>query len=214
MKLFGRPISDWFRACGACGRAYGPIDFFCDRCWAELYDRANRGARLRQESYDALPTYALWTWTRQNEIYLRPLIYALKGGWGPPIARRLAEDLAMARASLPLQQKKFTVAMPPRRLPAERDHAWRLASGFAESSGAPLWDGLAASGDQEAAQKTKTARERRELRFVTPEPIPAAEAWMFVDDVVTTGATSLAAHRALVSPEKFEVWALAARPRQ
>ena len=36
---------------------------------------------------------------------------------------------------------------------------------------------------------------------------------IFADDVITTGATALAAYMALGDPPSFEVWTLACRPK-
>ncbi len=35
--------------------------------------------------------------------------------------------------------------------------------------------------------------------------------WIFADDIITTGATARAAHKALGTPKHFEVWVLAQR---
>lgn len=212
-SLFGRPLWDWIRACGACGFAFGPVDFFCQPCWREFRARAGKGARLRQPVED-MSVFAPWSWTDENDVYLRPLIYAMKGGWGPALADKFAEDLSFARASLPLRPKAFTVTLPPRRLGRERDHAWHLAERFARLWRAPLWDGLEIEPDSYAhlPQKRKTAVERRKRRFRAHHEPPSEMAWVMIDDVVTSGATARAVYEAIGRPKQFEVWTLAARP--
>lgn len=212
-KILGRPIWDWFRACGACGAAFGPVDFFCERCWREFRSRASRGARLRRPVED-FAVFSPWLWSEENDVYLRPLIYSMKGGWGPQLAENFAEDLSFARASLPARPASFCVTLPPRKPGRERDHAWALADGFARLWRAPLWDGLQFDADpfEHLPQKRKTAAERRQRRFRPCQPPPPAAAWTLVDDVVTSGATARAVYEALGRPSQFEVWALAARP--
>ena len=212
INIFGRPIWDYLRACGACGTAFRPVDFFCEACWIEFRRRSNRGARLRAPQED-FPVHALWTWTEDNDVFLRPLIYALKGAWGAAIVDKLVEDLSFARDGLPARERDFRVALPPRRPGCERDHAWMLAHAFAGLWRMPVWDGLALdSPPGVGAQKGRNARERRRLLYRTKGALPAASSWVFLDDVVTTGATARAAFLALGKPPRFEVWALAYRP--
>jgi predicted amidophosphoribosyltransferase len=71
------------------------------------------------------------------------------------------------------------------------------------------------------SQKSQDLAERAECRFQlrvdrqtvqdllasSPGPI------VFVDDVITSGATAMAAYMALEDPSRFEVWTLANRPK-
>ena len=212
VKIFGRPIWDWLRACGACGRALQPVDFFCDDCWAEFRARANRGAALRQP-YDDVSVYALWTWNKENDVFLRPLIYALKGGWPAGPVKSLIEDLSFARSSLPLRTTEFSIVLPPRRPGRERDHAAMLAHEFGLLWQRPVCDQLKSASEVDSGpQKRKTAEQRRKTQFRFEGCADESKAWVLIDDVVTTGATVRAAFAALGSPAKFEAWALACRP--
>lgn len=215
LRLFGHHWSDWLRACGACGSAFGPVDFFCAPCWQRLHRSANRGARLRLPLED-FPTFALWTWTPEMDPFLRPLIYALKGGWGGAIVDSLAEDMAFARGTIPLRPNVFRVTAPPRGESTGPNHAEILARAFAGSLRSEYWGGLVplrTEGSEPSAQKRKTAEARRKRQYRADElETDSDEAWVFVDDVVTTGATARAAFEALGQPARFEVWALAWRP--
>lgn len=239
-KLWGRPWTDWIRACGACGSAFGPVDFFCENCWRRLRRSANRGARLRRP-FEDVAVFALWNWTEELEPFLRPLIYGLKGGWGPAVVQALAEDLAYARSTLPGRRPILRVTAPPARarLPEapgdveeeeggfeaarSTDHAEALAAAFANAARAKLWMGLRFEDEAFGSepQKARSAAERRRRRYLAmgapsadaPSKGTSSErAWIFVDDVVTTGATARAAFEALGRPDGFEAWALAWKP--
>lgn len=63
-------------------------------------------------------------------------------------------------------------------------------------------------------QKRKSAKDRFRRQFKLKPGIRVKGARIvFVDDLITSGATALAAYRALNSPVDFEVWTIARRPK-
>ena len=202
----------WLRVCAVCSSAFPPIDYLCEACWRDLDRIRNRGPWLAQPGYP-FPVYSLLTWTRENDAIVRPLIYGLKGGYQLQAYEKLSQLLSHERNLKPNQLKPFFLHPPAR---TERaDHSEVLASLFAESWKTDICK--LETDDSERSQKQLTRSERATRRF--EEVIgraryedPAAPR-IFVDDVITTGATAIAAYLALGRPAAFEVWTLVCRPK-
>ncbi len=211
-------VLSWFRSCARCGSVMPPVDLFCPSCLAALFEQRNIGDALLQPGYD-FPVYSLFTWTPRNDAVIRPFIYAFKKGYFAHLATRLGVCLASeigARAPLdpwavfPGKPKVFGSGVRP-------DHAWLLTATLAEtlSIQSNKIVGLYLIGARsERSQKTKSAAERRHRRFKGVEKFSGRDAaCVFIDDVITTGATAHAAREALGDHERFEAWTLVCRPK-
>jgi predicted amidophosphoribosyltransferase len=75
--------------------------------------------------------------------------------------------------------------------------------------GRPVRPILESVGAPNSRQRRRNKKQRREREFRSLENISGERnPWVFVDDVFTTGATALAAWKALDRPEDFQVWTL------
>ncbi len=207
----------WLRACAVCRTIRPPIDLLCGHCRGRLLAVANRGNELRREGYP-FPVYSLWTWDNENDALLKPVLHSFKGGFAFSFAALAAEVLVNERSPNLLRRPIFLFPRSAR--VGAREHAWLLARLFASFwPDRALICGLIASQREGGGQKTKTLFDRSRHRFIPldREKISwlsdEAVTWIFVDDVITSGATALAAFMAAGEPPSFEVWTLASRPK-
>lgn len=122
-----------------------------------------------------------------------------------------------------LASRRNWVLIPPpgRSGIGEDDHAGALASALTAVSGGNFWcetQAFERVGKARISQKTKSRAQRSEIEFRVSVPakkrIERAAGFIFIDDVLVTGATARAAWVALGRPRAFECWAIAAKVRE
>lgn len=221
-----------FQHCCACGSLTVRESHLCQKCSASILQSKQLIGFEAQYWRSILPKIRGLTLGVYSTPQLKAWVYALKNGGSSPDYRAIAIEWIQKR------QKTYDVAMltptiiipSPARLNRAKDHAFCLAQALSIETGWDLLDLLEFQNLEEAAQKYKGVQLRAQRTFRIKEPSEILAFYntelpntikdlhygtiIFIDDVVTTGSTAMAAWNALENPPHFEVWCMAIQPRQ
>jgi predicted amidophosphoribosyltransferase len=198
-------ILRWFRACANCGTNIPPIDGFCGRCFNEIIFAIQSDAHV--VGGHPFAVHSLLKWTDDREAVGR-LIKCLKGPHSKYAFKKLAGEV-LRRASF---KDKILIVPPSKR--EKFDHAWNFGEALGEFSGAELLSPFLIQ-NEELEQKRLNKMERSTLTFALSKQVKWRAkhgGFVFVDDLITTGATARAAWNALGRPTRFSAWTVACRP--
>ena len=162
---------------------------------------------------DHFPHIRLFDWTSNHDIFIRFFLKSLKKGADRSIFDEMSQEILCRIINFQSLDKKFVLvpAPPGPERGFLQDHACLLARSLSYFSGLRLKNILVSLTNwKKQAQKTRA--ERKHLSFQTPVGAPRYDHVIFVDDVLTTGATARAVYLALGRPARFLALTLAWRP--
>lgn len=197
------------RACAHCGALWGKTDLFCEGCWRLCEDFFSEKLEFPEYPFTAK---TLFRWEKDELRSLKSqLLLSLKGGGLEPAVARLAWYFAQRDTEAEAAPRIFVPA--PAKTAGAKDHAFRWAHALADRYGGAVHPVL--SRQNEGEQKGKTLAERRQSQMGLLGGFdPGGREVVFVDDLIASGNTVIAAFAALNRPKKFSAWAIAHRPKQ
>jgi predicted amidophosphoribosyltransferase len=210
---FKRRLTSEIRTCHNCG-TFCTDCTLCSYCWESLTKPLpdSRQTPLRIELEPAKPRVrllALFGWAPGRDQCLSKMIEALKGGGSDKDFARLARELYNRRLSQGSITENLVFIPAPSRN-GKFDHSMAWAEALAKAFGGQLSPCLTRA--SVVQQKDLKRSERSRIKLNSSEKFSLSmDRIVFVDDVVTSGATARAAYSALGRPCYFEVWTIAYR---
>jgi len=210
----------WFglRACLYCGSLRRNSDGLCEICSENLWAWQPKEYGLFHQRIEKLQVSSLFHWVPKKQEVLSRLARALKGEGGESLWQFYGEEF-WSRKLLDHRDSKIRplLLIPSPAKNNKKDHAAFFTQSLVSASGATAYPCLRRVEQLSQKEKSRSERFRAKLEwsedFTQPDfaKISVGKQVIFIDDVVTTGATAKAAWKTLGKPRDFAVWSLAQR---
>lgn len=214
----------WFglRGCLYCGSLFPLSDGLCEVCSEELWSWVPEEELYEQELArfeKPLSVASLFAWVPGEQQVLSRLILSLKGSRQGHLWRHYAGEFLRRQLGSKCSSHSPMVLVPSPGRNGSEDHASLFTNALADASGAMVLRSLKRKEGALGPQKKKSKSQREQVGFEWAENFSAElcsdilrhRKVVFVDDIVTTGATAHAAWKKLGRPEEFTIWSLAQR---
>jgi len=192
-----------FNSCLNCGSFFVDAHLLCRPC-SYLFLQTLKSRKTQW--VEQIPVHSLLTWPPGTSDALSHLILRLKTA-RPEAWRFYAQHFFLHWAdSLSISKSTIFVSVESR---SGNLHAQNWGQALSDFFHRPHENVLSLEGDLQS-QKTLSLLRRRGRKMISRVDFSRLQGHqlIFVDDVVTSGSTALAAYRALKEPKDFQVWSL------
>ena len=207
-------ISFWFRNCCVCRLAVPPVTWLCAGCWQQLRSFYLHPEDMIREQ-GGLTHARLFDWGEENDFFARLFLNSLKKRKLGFIFESLAKDFLHRFLQVrDLPPNTLFVPAPASHQNKLKNHALSICHSLSHVVGMDSQNPLLILNhmDSKQVQKRKNKKERRKINFGVQESFSVEKRpLVFVDDILTTGATARSAWKALGKPKDFMIFTLSWR---
>lgn len=197
------------RHCALCQLSHRPNTWLCTRCFTHLKQNFLEPKHMVR-LHGSYLHIRLIDWHDENDKWMRLLIQSLKGDYESPLFDILSQEFWHRLRQIPSISRDVPFCFIP--CPAKsfkQDHGVFFCAQLSRHMRFPMRNILQhCSSNSNQKNKNILLRRQKIFKLIDKESIPKDHSLVFVDDVLTTGSTALAAYKALGKPQPFMAWSL------